>query len=234
MVLIPRGQFQMGSRIGARDEKPRHPVTLPAYRIDVHEVTNAQYDRFQEWMKGRRDHSLCAPGEEKGKDHTRKDFGPDFNGDTQPVVGVDWFDAFAYAVWAGKRLPTEAEWERAARGLEGYIYPWGNYIDPVGARFGGKVPHPAPVGTHREGISPAGAMDMAGNVWEWCMDWYQEDIYTLAGELDPTGPFRGETRVLRGGSWLDFASSIRSAFRGNADPLSRSNHIGFRCASSTR
>lgn len=230
MAAVAAGEFTMGSVQGAPDERPPHTVTLPAYAIDKLEVTNARYREFEEWMERRRDHSLCHHAEPRGKDHRHKNFGPEFSGPNLPVTGVDWFDAFAYAGWAGKRLPTEAEWERAARGTEARRYPWGQSPEPARANFGGAVGHPTPVGAYASGASPEGCADMAGNVWEWCLDWFDPRWYTKGDDLNPFGPDRGETRVLRGGSFLDFASSVRATFRAHTEPAARARHIGFRCA----
>ena len=228
-VTIPGGHFWMGSHAGALDERPMHDVRLEEYRIDRDEVTNRRYRAFEEWMRQRRDHSLCMPDEPRDKNHQHQDFGPLFAGDDQPVVGVDWFDAYAFAAWAGGRLPTEAEWERAAAGTERRKYPWGRLLAPGCANYGGRTDRPAPVGSFEAGESAEGCRDLAGNVWEWCFDRYASRWYERSEQLRPVGPDDGEKRVLRGGSWIDFASCLRSAFRGNAEPATRAKHIGFRC-----
>jgi formylglycine-generating enzyme required for sulfatase activity len=168
MILIPAGEFIMGSPEGEGDddEHPQHNVFLNAFYIDKYEVTNAQYKQFMD-ATGHK-----APGY---WDNER------VNQPNQPVVGVTWHDAVAYARWAGKRLPTEAEWEKAARGIDGRKYPWGNEWDGSKWSSGsGSVVYKsaAPVGSFPEGTSSYGVMDMAGNVWEWCADWYDEAYYS--------------------------------------------------------
>jgi formylglycine-generating enzyme required for sulfatase activity len=229
MVTIPAGHFLMGSHSGSSDERPAHDVRLVEYLIDRDEVTNGRYRLFEEWMRQRRDHSLCMPDEPRNKDHQHQDFGPEFSGAEQPVVGVDWFDAYAFAAWAGKRLPTEAEWERAAAGIERRKFPWGRLLAPGCANYGGRRDATAPVGSFEAGETAEGCRDLAGNVWEWCFDWYAPRWYERSEQLRPVGPEDGEKRVLRGGSWMDFGSCLRSTFRGNALPATRAKHIGFRC-----
>ncbi|MBI3894006.1 MAG: formylglycine-generating enzyme family protein [Candidatus Wallbacteria bacterium] len=230
MIQIPPGEFTMGTVQAAPDERPVHAVKLRSFSIDKLEVTNARYREFEHWMARHRDHSVCAPGEPKDKDHRHHDYGPAYQETDQPVVGVDWYDAFAYAGWAGKRLPTEAEWERAARGTEARRYPWGqDPPDSARVNFGERVGHPTLAGAYEAGASPDGCLDMAGNVWEWCLDWFGHDWYGTGEDLNPQGPSHGDTRVIRGGSFLDFASCLRTTFRGHTEPTVRARHIGFRC-----
>lgn len=246
------------------DERPAHKVTLHAFAIDRYEVTNAQYRRFLGWMMRTKDHRDCHPAEPKDKDHTPRywrDYNPllhdpeyarttpfgreTFAADDKPVVGVDWFDAYAYAAWAGKRLPTEAEWELAARGVDGRRWPWGNewrwgLANTGGEKKGKDVPvkgfekdgyiYPAPVGSYPEGRSPFGCDDMAGNVAEWCADWYQAEYYGSAPAADPRGPASGRFRVVRGGSSQSLPSSIRCAKRFFYEQEFRNFTLGFRCA----
>jgi formylglycine-generating enzyme required for sulfatase activity len=217
MVAVPAGEFTMGSEVGEGDEDPVHQVYLDAFWIDKTEVTNAQYREC--WAAGKCQVSEVADN-------------ADFNGDAQPVVGLSWHDAKAYCGWAGARLPTEAEWEKAARGIDGRIYPWGNEWDAekVNSREG---PYGTTVvGSYPEGVSPYGALDMAGNVWEWVADWYGSNYYANSPERNPTGPGSGQYRVRRGGSWYDDWSGVRCANRYWYDPGNRNNYLGFRCARS--
>lgn len=246
------------------DERPARTVKLGTFAIDRYEVTNAQYRKFVEWIARTGDHGKCHPAEPKEKNHTPRywrdfnpllkdsayartaPFGPDtFTADDKPVVGVDWFDAYAYAAWAGKRLPTEAEWELAARGLDGRRWPWGNewrwgLVNAGGEKKGKDISatgfekdgyiYAAPVGSFPEGRSPLGCDDMAGNVAEWCNDWYQEDYYGNAPAHNPRGPVSGRLRVVRGGSSQNLPSSVRSAARFSYEPEFRNFALGVRCA----
>jgi formylglycine-generating enzyme required for sulfatase activity len=216
MVLVPAGDSWMGSEDGGSEERPRRKVYLDGFYIDRTEVTNAQYRRFME-ATGQRAPAYWGNSR--------------FNAPDQPVVGVDWGDARAYCAWAGKRLPTEAEWEKTARGPDGRRYPWGDEWDPRKANFAEGGPgKPTPVGSYRAGASPYGAVDMAGNVWEWVADWYQRDYYTKAPSRNPPGPDQGALKVLRGGSWYDYPFDLRAAYRSFSTPDFRITYIGFRCA----
>ncbi len=223
MVLIPAGEFQMGDAFNeGRDyELPVHTVYVDAFYMDVYEVTNARYHKFMD---------------ETGHEAPGYWDDPDFNAPDQPVVGVSWHDATAYAEWAGKRLPTEAEWEKAARGgLIGKRYPWGDEITHDDANYrgtGGKdiwAEQTAPVGSFAP--NGYGLYDMAGNVWEWCADWYDGNYYSISPERNPMGPGSGTYRVLRGGSWRSTPDTLRAAFRTNNDPTATDSHLGFRCVS---
>ena len=247
MVLIPAGSFEMGSDDpeADADEQPVHTVHLDAFYMDTHEVTNAQFKAFvdanPQWGKDNiedRFHSGFYLYDWTGTDY------PAGKAD-HPVVSVSWYAAMAYAEWAGKRLPTEAEWEYAARGgLAGKKYPWGDTISPDDANYGRNVGGTTPVGQYP--ANGYGLYDMAGNVWEWCLDAWDADFYAasddsrnpIAGgetiqELRenftsiPTGP----GRVMRGGSWSGGAHYLRVADRFRNTPV-RANNNGFRCARS--
>ncbi|MDI3465877.1 MAG: Sulfatase modifying factor 1 precursor (C-alpha-formyglycine- generating enzyme 1) [Nitrospira sp.] len=220
MVLVAAGEFTMGSNLGD-DEKPVRRVYLNAFYMDKFEVTVGQYARYLEV--------------------TDMEEPPDWNMMNQPqhqrrpVVNVSWEDAVNYCKWAGKRLPTEAEWEKAARGTDGRIYPWGNEAPTrLHANYGRKEwdNHQAltPVGSFEEGKSPYGIYDMAGNAWEWVFDWYDHDYYKKGAKTNPIGPAKGDGKVVRGGSWLYVPEFLRSAHRFDAQPTNRLFGYGFRCA----
>jgi len=218
MVLIQAGEFQMGSNDGYDDEKPVHTVYLDAFYMDKYEVTNAQYKEFMDATDQK------APAYwSDSRD----------NAPNQPVVGVTWHDADAYAKWAGKRLPTEAEWEKAARGgLAGKRYPWGDGISHDNANYTGTDGKDKWEGTSPVGSFPPngyGLYDMSGNVWEWCADWYGS--YPNSRQNNPTGPSSGESRVLRGGLWRSSAYFLRVANRGSNGPDGTTDSVGFRCVS---
>ena len=220
MILIPAGEFIMGSPEGEGDddEHPQHTVFLDAFYIDKYEVTNAQYKKFMEAT------------EHKAPEYWDNE---KYNQPNHPVVSVTWHDAIAYTKWAGKRLPTEAEWEKAARGTDGRKYPWGNEWDSSKANSYGTsdgYEYAAPVGSFPDGASPYGVMDMAGNVWEWCADLYDGDYYSRSLQQNPKGPDSGSRRVLRGGGWDDNASYLRCARRACGGPTGSGNFVGFRCS----
>jgi serine/threonine-protein kinase len=247
MVYVPGGTFQMGSTDeqiayavdlcvadgidcegSYTEEQPAHTVTLDSFLIDQTEVTNGQY-------------ALCVADGACEEPAYADD--PAYNGDDYPVVGVSWYDAEDYCAWAGGRLPTEAEWEYAARGSEGPIFPWGDEFD--GTRLNFCDAHcsydhrnldwddgyewTSPVRSYENGASWAQALDMAGNAWEWIADWYGEDYYSISPTNNPTGPEGGEHRVVRGGSWVTLATSMRAAHRGRDNPADPSEFVGFRC-----
>jgi formylglycine-generating enzyme required for sulfatase activity len=217
-VLVPAGVFIMGDD----EESPMREVFVDAFYIDRVEVTTARYARF-----------LAATGSERAPDDWETLSLP--VGGELPVVGVDWREASAYCAWAGKRLPTEAEWEKAARGSDGRTFPWGDTSPtPAEANYENTSPTPydgglAAVGTHRAGDSPHGLSDMAGNAAEWVADWYAESF--AAGDVyNPTGPAGGENKVVRGGGRFDPGYRISSVKRYYASPEHRGEDIGFRCA----
>lgn len=221
MVYVPEGYFQMGhSASEAQDQKPMHFVYTSAYFIDKYEVSNAEYKKF-----------IDATSHDKPRywDDER------FNPPDHPVVGVSWYDAMAYSRWKGRRLPTEAEWEKAARGNDGRLYPWGEksalgtklyYVNVFGMED--KFEFTAPVNYYASGASPFGALNMAGNTWEWCLDWYDRDYYRISPELDPEGPDVQLMKVLRGGSWINNIDGVQATHRARNSPGIKNNIYGFR------
>jgi len=237
MVLIPAGEFQIGDSFNKDDvnERPVHTVYLDAFYIDKYEVTNAQYKKFIQ-ATGHKEPEGVGYINGTWEDGFKPWSDPDFNGDTQPVVCIIWEDAKDYANWAGKGLPTEAMWEKAARGrLVGKRYPWGNTITHDDAKYadtGGKDiwEHTSPVGSFAP--NGYGLYDMTGNVYEWCSDWYDENYYSGSPKSNPIGPSSGQWRVARGGLWDyggDFAFYLRVAYRFNKDPTEAISFMGFRC-----
>lgn len=221
MVYIPKGYFEMGTGSGREDEKPMHFVYTSAYFIDKYEVSNGDYMEF-----------VKATGHEKPIFWEDENFNaPDF-----PVVGISWFDAMAYAKWKGRRLPTEAEWEKAARGNDGRLWSWGNKWDKgffvYFANISGdqdNYPYTAPVNYYQSGVSPFGLFNTSGNVWEWCLDWYDKDYYSVSPEIDPEGP-QGPLRMktLRGGSWINDLDGVQVVHRAHNFPHIKNKIYGFR------
>ncbi len=275
MVLVPAGEFEMGNTgiqwvWGGTllhgdldlqvftDEQPRHTVYLDSFWIDQTEVTVAMFQTFVEatgyqttaeregfgrpWTEG--------PMEEEWPEVEGADWqhphGPDSSAvDDHPVVQVSWEDAAAYCAWAGGQLPTEAQWEKAARGTDQRMWPWGNIWDGnLGSFCDAQCPierwrqgqyddgyaFTAPVGGFQSGASPYGALDMAGNVWEWVADWYAKDYYGESPLQDPSGPDSGTVRAMRGGAWYDNETWVRTTVRHQNPPTSRCDDVGFRCA----
>lgn len=214
MITIPAGQFLMGSNRGDLEEQPVHKIYLDSYQIGKYEVTVRQYRAF---CQATARQMPVAPSWGWKDNH--------------PIVNVTWSDAEAYCEWAGGRLPTEAEWEKAARGTDGRVYPWGNAWDNSKCANGQlHLTSTAPVGSYLGGMSPYGCLDMAGNVWEWCSDWYGEDYYKTSPNRNPTGPDSGDYRVMRGGCWYSRAEGDRSTYRGNFFPSGSWRSGGFRLA----
>jgi formylglycine-generating enzyme required for sulfatase activity len=221
MVLVPTGEFTMGSWTGEADERPVRRVYVDAFFMDKDQLTVGQYAKFLEAT------SHGAPPDWNIMSRTRHQ--------KRPVVNVDWADAAAYCQWAGKRQPTEAEWEKAARGTDGRTYPWG---DEPPTRFHGNMKKElwnnhmglTPVGMFEDGKSPYGINDMAGNVWEWVSDWYAPDYYQTGPLRNPTGPPTGDQKVVRGGSWGSGPEGLRSAERETHVPSFQGFGTGFRCA----
>jgi formylglycine-generating enzyme required for sulfatase activity len=241
MLFIPDGIFSMGNdENDERDQKPAHLVRLDAFYIDETEVTNGAYAQCV-------DAGACDPPDSPNATYHQSYFGdPSF--DDYPVIFVSWYDADAFCDWRGARLPSEAEWEKAAgfdsaEGLK-FIYPWGdafngtllNYCDENcprefrDAAVDDGHQDTAPVGSYSNGRSPLGLYDMAGNVMEWVADWYDSRAYTESGDTNPLGPLEGEFKVMRGGSWLSSASEVTVTVRDSFDPLVTRANIGFRCA----
>jgi len=223
MVYVPSGKFTMGSEAGDPDEQPVHEVWLDGFYIDKYEVSWAQY---------RRSGAPIDPDPQSRKLHVRA---PDWGiVNTQPVLNVTWPEARAYVEWAGKRLPSEAEWEKAARGTDGRIYPWGNEA-PSFERAMWKQ-HPASAESTADvtccatGASPYGALNMAGNVYEWVADTYEARFYTRAPARNPINREDGRYKVLRGGAFVLPSSELRSAHRYRLLPEDRTPYIGFRAA----
>lgn len=226
MVKVPAGPFTRGSDTGDADEKPVRQIYLDAFWIDKHEVTAAQYRECV--RKGG-----CKRPEETGTGCT---YDEQSKGD-HPINCVNWFEADAYCRWAGKALPTEAQWEKAARGTDARTYPWGNdtptcrhaIIRENNATGCGRS-ETWPVGSKPDGASPYGALDMVGNVWEWTADWYESDYYTKAPSRNPPGPKTGVERIARGSSWsYTFDSAMRVTDRVDDAPGFAHNALGMRC-----
>ena len=239
LILIPAGTFTMGSERRAADEKPMHKVYLDAYYIGKYEVTNAEYYAF--WVS------------DASRRHTPENFAhlPHIGEwparakqfPNHPIVGVSWHDAKAYAEWQGMRLPTEAEWEKAARGYTDRTWPWGNAMEPyanTSAAEDGYENQLAPVGSFPKGKSYYGALDMAGNVWEWTADWYSDVYYwrslqandnaSRSAKRNPPGPDVGSWRVIRGGSYIDALPRCSTTFRFYLYPRLKTSFVGFRLA----
>jgi formylglycine-generating enzyme required for sulfatase activity len=223
MVTIPAGPFVRGTTSGGFDEQPQRTVYLDTFSIDRHEVTNYQYQQF-----------VLATGHRKAGPPSRyaKSIGK-MRGTNQPVVYVSWDDATEYCQWKGKRLPTEAEWEKAMRGSDGRLWPWGDQEKPNGAnwaRVQDDYDVTTRVGTFQTDKSPYGVMDGAGNVMEWVADWYQEAYYKDAPEKNPPNPEYGTYRVMRGGSYTTTGADLHITSRSKMVPDFRDETIGFRCA----
>jgi sulfatase modifying factor 1 len=242
MILVPAGPLWMGRETGRPDERPRHRVELDGFEIDAYEVTNARFGRFVE-AGGYSSPALWSPAgwTWKNRLHVTQPAhwaNPAWNGPSQPVVGVSWYEADAFCRYVGKRLPTEAEWEKAARGDDERAFPWGQDWDPRHANGppGGSVT--VPVGSYPTGVSPFGIHDLAGNVWEWVADWYGAAYYASSPATNPTGPSSGSERVFRGGSWFSSEpASLGTTFREHTNGFEfgiRDRMTGFRCARDAR
>ena len=223
MVYVPPGPFPMGSDQGASDERPVHEVHLDGYYIDKHEVT------WRQWKEA------GLPYSERRGSRLPQPEGPDWGiVDEHPLGSASWQDAVKYAEWAGKRLPTEAEWEKAARGTDRRKYPWGD--DPPDFDRAVWKEHPiagestAPVTCCEEGASPYGALNLAGNVYEWVQDYYDPKYYERSPKRNPVNRTESQHRVLRGGAFILGEDQLRSAYRYRLLEIDRAPYIGFRTA----
>lgn len=225
MLRIPAGPFIRGDqqKLGQGDESPVRTLYLETFDIGRYEVTQAEYKRFID-ATGHRAPTTCDFGKVNWNPAEQPN---------HPVVCVSWYDAQAYCQWGGQRLPTEAEWEKAARGSKGLLYPWGdNKVVCDRAAFSGCMGEEAglrPVGSKSPGTSPYGLYDMAGNVWEWVQDWYDPNYYRQAPDHNPPGPAQGKTKVLRGGGFGHDPSALRASNRSDIEPTHRNESTGFRC-----
>jgi serine/threonine-protein kinase len=238
MVYVPAGEFLMGSEDANadNDEAPEHTVYLDAYWIYKYEVTNEQYAVFLNEMGNQSEGGatwLDASDEDANIHESGGEWTADSGYEDHPVVEVTWYGAQAYCTWAGGELPTEAQWEKAARGEDGGTYPWGEADPNCDLVQYGSCPGDAiTVGSLPAGASPYGALDMAGNVWEWVADWYDADYYKNSPTQNPTGPASGTTRVLRGGSWFSYERVLRASLRLRSSPVGSNLNLGFRCVPS--
>jgi formylglycine-generating enzyme required for sulfatase activity len=242
MIFMPAGEFLMGStdadsKAGA-DEKPQHTVYLDAFWIDRTELSHSRYVRFLNALGG---HTGICVGqdcvetkiEDKYSHIVRQDgrYVVERGFEDHPVTQVSWYGAQAYCQWAGARLPTEAEWEKAARGIDGRLYPRGNEAPNCDkAQYGDCGGMTVPVGSRPAGASLYGVLDMGGNVWEWVADWYDPAYYSPSPAQNPQGPDSGERRVFRGGSWGYPPAFLRTADRARNRPTYAGFNVGFRCA----
>jgi len=234
MVLIQQGSFQMGSKKSMLElkphdlfnsdrhtlgpENPAHEVYIDSFFIDKYEVSNDAYTKF-----------IKETGAKKPKGLNN----PNFNNPQQPVVGINWKEAFKFCNWQGKRLPTEAEWEKAARGKRPVKYPWGNLPpDSSSLNYNEEINKTSPVGSYEKGKSDYGVYDLSGNVSEWVNDWHFPEYYLFSPKNNPQGPEKGQYKVIRGGSWRNNAEDVSLVYRNATTPRNRSLAIGFRCVKS--
>jgi len=253
MVYVPEGSFSMGIDGFDIDERPVHDVFVDEFWIDIYPVTNAQFARFLNEYRTKYpeegtkiDQFIKLSAEESEIDLIENQYVANKEFEAHPVVHVTWYGADAYARFYNKRLPTEAEWEKAARGTDGRTYPWGNVMSGEYANFwdsgdpfdNGTTPVGFFNGETRNGfktensISSFGTYDMAGNVREWVMDWYQRDYYSTSPERNPSGPASGTKKVARGGGYLFLPEDLRTTYRYSLPPDKATNFVGFRCVKS--
>ena len=236
MAFIEGGIYEMGSRRSLREldpadllnndrhalgpENPAHHVHVDGFYMDIYEVTNAEYEKF---IKA------------EGKKNSRFFDDTNFNGPRQPVVGVSWKEAVQYCARKGKRLPTEAEWEKASRGKRHINYPWGNEApDSKKVNFNEEVNKTSAVGSYEVGKSDYGIYDLSGNVSEWTHDWHLPEYYLFSPKKNPQGFERGQYKVIRGGNWRNNAHDVNMIYRNATVPSMRNNSIGFRCVKSAK
>ncbi|MBI5428027.1 MAG: formylglycine-generating enzyme family protein [Nitrospinae bacterium] len=238
MAFIPGGVYEMGSKKSLMEiqmdptdilnpdrhtlgpEDPAHEVDIDAFYIDLYEVTNADYRKFLE-----------------AANHEKPRFweDPELNDPRQPVVGVSWTDAERYCAWNKKRLPTEAEWEKAARGKKPVTYPWGeDPPDKSKLNFNDEFKKPLPVGSFEAGKSDHGVYDLSGNVAEWVQDWHWAQYYLFSAKKNPRGPKKGQYKVVRGGHWMSVPDDTRLTYRNASVPSVKNKLFGFRCVKDAR
>ena len=236
MVLVPGGEYEMGdlrslSELNVLDilnpdrhalgpENPAHKVVVDAFFIDIYEVSNKSFGEFTK---------------ENNKKNPTFWENPDFNQPDQPVVGVSWKEAQAFCKWKNKRLPTEAEWEKAAKKKQTNYYPWGNSEPtPEKLNFSNNIGKTTSVGSYEAGKSSLGIYDLSGNVSEWVYDWHSPEYYLFSPSKNPKGPTSGQYRVIRGGNWRNGKNEVKITFRNATIPKLKSKTVGFRCAKSPR
>ncbi len=234
MVLISEGLYVMGShkslielnpgdlfntdRHALGPENPAHNVEIDSFYIDTHEVSHGNYMEFVKTNKVRKPLFWNNPN---------------FNNYKQPVVGISWQEAQSYCTWKGGRLPTEAEWEKASRGRRSVDYPWGNEPpDNTKLNFNQEIKKTTPVGSYEAGKSDYGVYDLAGNISEWIYDWHLAEFYLFSPKRNPTGPQKGQYKVIRGGNWRNNAEDVKMVYRNATIPSIRKKTLGFRCAQS--
>ena len=242
LLYVPEGEFVMGGNDAYFDQaKPVHTVYLDTFWIDKFEVTNSMFTLFTsqtgyvgELEKQNITWFYNGSWYDRSGAGWRNPFGPGTSLDGRadyPVIQITWNDAVAYCAWAGRRLPTEAEWEKAARGSDAYLYPWGNTLPSSNlANYENLVGDIVQVGSYPENVSPFGALDMAGNVYEWVADYYDNTYYASSPSSNPTGPASGKYRVMRGGSWQLEAHRLLTYEREVSKPDYGNSNLGFRCA----
>tara|TARA_B100000686_G_C16802828_1_gene987397 strand:+ start:6912 stop:7748 length:837 start_codon:yes stop_codon:yes gene_type:complete len=229
MVYFPAGDFMMGSSDGdgRPDERPKHKVFLDSFYLDKHEATGIEFEEYL--MVHPKEHPTITGWFDRKVKPEMKD---------RPVIGLTWKRCLRYCKWRGKRIPTEAEWERAAAGLEGRVYPWGNRIPTwKHANFNkccsimkGLILDI--IGSHRRGTTPEGVYDLAGNIAEWVHDWYDKKYYEISPQRNPSGPIKGTYHVIRGGAWNSIGDYLRSSARYGYNDANNFYGIGCRCAKS--